>query len=520
MSIISTEIDTAGFYCCCRRRLYDIINYINLNLKLPISVDSSQLFYLYKKNQNEDITFDFFEHYDTTEDITINNYIIFDVDYQFIHYSKLDYNNLSPIIDKYFYPSKQILQIVDNMEKKYNINYNNTIGVYYRGTDKYTETPLSSFDEFYTKIKEINDLYVDNQIIIQTDTAQFIDYIKNKNLDNIIIFDENDTSYSNKGIHNEKSNIENYYDILNIFSIFLILSKCDYFICSSGNCSMWIALYRKNFKNVYQFLNKKFYDINVIFSIGHRCLSTEFLIKYNLHKFSSPFDNLIIDFETSLKNINEKFNNYFNDIIFTHHNENRIELVYKKNTNEIDNKFYKLLENNVYYKLDNYNNNYLIFNQNYLDDELKSLNLYEWNKICCFTYDFILDENICNKIKNRCERFNYIMNKYNETTALLYITKIIHCNCITDYMHKILDLKNLYNISCFIIIIIITNNYTNNQYYYEMQKCFFLIKNVEDFYTDHEKYQIDDMKNLKDFYYEYNTILKFFTFNLIEKNDI
>ncbi len=106
---------------------------INSNSKLPNSVDSSRQFNLYKKNQNEDITFDFFEHYDNIKDIIINFPINYHYDHQFIQYSKLDYDNLTPIIDKYFYPSKQILQIVDNMEKKYNINYNNIIGVYYRG---------------------------------------------------------------------------------------------------------------------------------------------------------------------------------------------------------------------------------------------------------------------------------------------------------------------------------------------------------------------------------------------------
>ena len=146
------------------------------------------------------------------------------------------------------------------IKNKYNIDYHNTIAVYYRGTDKSIETQIASFDEFYTKIKEISELYVNKQIIIQTDTSQFVDYINNKILKNIIIIKENTTSYSKRGIHNEKTSEENYYDMINLFSTFLILSKCKYIICGSGNCSIWIMLYRSNNKNIHQFLNGKWYN--------------------------------------------------------------------------------------------------------------------------------------------------------------------------------------------------------------------------------------------------------------------
>ena len=98
------------------------------------------------------------------------------------------------------------------------------------------------------------------KILIQTDTSQFIDYINSKNLENIIIINENKTSYTNKGIHNEQSRNENYYDMLNFLSTVLIISKCKYIICSSGNCSIWMMLYRGNNKNVIQYLNDSCYN--------------------------------------------------------------------------------------------------------------------------------------------------------------------------------------------------------------------------------------------------------------------
>ena len=258
MSLISTH--NAGFFSCCNIKLNNIVDYINSHSKIPDNVDSSQQFKLYKKTQSDDITYEYFEHYDNIKDITITYPISYNNGHQFIDYSKLDYNNVIPVVKKYFSPSKNIIHNIEKIKNKYNIDYHNTIAVYYRGTDKSIETQIASFDEFYTKIKEISELYVNKQIIIQTDTSQFVDYINNKILKNIIIIKENTTSYSKRGIHNEKISEENYYDMINLFSTFLILSKCKYIICGSGNCSLWIMLYRSNNKNIHQFLNGKWYN--------------------------------------------------------------------------------------------------------------------------------------------------------------------------------------------------------------------------------------------------------------------
>jgi hypothetical protein len=76
------------------------------------------------------------------------------------------------------------------------------------------------------------------------------------NKNKIIIILENSTSSTSTGIHFEKNNNENYNDIQYLLSTFLIISKCKYIICSSGNGSIWIMFYRGNAINVYQNLNK------------------------------------------------------------------------------------------------------------------------------------------------------------------------------------------------------------------------------------------------------------------------
>jgi hypothetical protein len=247
----------AGFFSCCSVRVTDIVKFMNLNKKLPDSVDSSQQFELYKNDKNKDVTFDYFENYININDVNIIYPINYNHDNQFKPYSELDYKSVSPLIKKYFSPSVKINEMIDHIKNKYNIVYDNTVAVYYRGSDKYTETKISPFDDFYKKILEIVNINKDIKILLQTDTSQFIDYIKKKKLNNIIIMDENKPSYNSRGIHNERSCDTNYNEMFHFLSMVIIISKCKYIICSSGNCSIWMMYYRENATNVMQFLDGK-----------------------------------------------------------------------------------------------------------------------------------------------------------------------------------------------------------------------------------------------------------------------
>lgn len=259
MSVICRH--NAGFFSCCSVKLHQIVDYINLNNKLPNRVDSSKQFAKYKKHGNQgDITFDFFQPINNTN-IDTKNRIDYRNPYQYIPYSKLDFKNISPLVDKYFSPSDKVLTLHDDLIQKYNINIDKLVSVYYRGTDKITETKIAPFEQVYLYIEKIKEMVGNNiQILIQTDSAKFIDYINNKNLLNVIIINENKTSYTNMGIHNENSSETNYNDMLNLFATFLVISKSKYIITTSGNCSIWMMFYRGHANNVFQYLNGEWYS--------------------------------------------------------------------------------------------------------------------------------------------------------------------------------------------------------------------------------------------------------------------
>ena len=254
-------VHNAGFFSCCTVRLDCIINYINTYSKLPTYVDSNLLFTMYKKKGRKkkdiikkDITFTFFENYDNIDiiiPIQTNNALS-----QFNNYSNINYTETKPIIKKYFSPSNNIIDRKNNIKAKYNIDYSNTIVVYFRGTDKINEIATPKFEDYYSKLKTITDLNSNKKIIIQTDSSPFLDYIKTKQIKNIITFDENKPSYNSKGTHKEKR--DRYTEMQDLHAIILIISECNEIICCSNNVSLWIMLFRGHARNVYQYLENNF----------------------------------------------------------------------------------------------------------------------------------------------------------------------------------------------------------------------------------------------------------------------
>ena len=249
----------AGFFSCCSVRMSQIVNYHNDHKKLPETVDSSEQFSYYKIDQKEDVTFHFFKNYSESDEEIIfqKNIPINILNFQFENYKQVDYESLLPFVRKYFSPSNEILQKEKDLILKYNIDTTNCIGVYYRGTDKFNETKLTGFEDYEMKLKEILDSSeIQLQILLQSDSAPFMDYMKDKFAEySLIIIDENSTSYTDKGIHIEKHQSENYFDMKNLLASFLIVSNCKYMMCSSGNCSIWMAYFRGNATNVHQSLH-------------------------------------------------------------------------------------------------------------------------------------------------------------------------------------------------------------------------------------------------------------------------
>jgi hypothetical protein len=255
-------VHNAGFFSNCSIRLDHLIKYFNNNKKLPTILDCSKQFEWYKNNINEDIVFHYFEHYNNYDDIIYIKDIETDHDFQYYDYKTINYDDLSPFIKKYFSPSNEIKFIINCMEKKYNItNYDDIISVFYRGNDKCKETEICSHENMLLQVEEIINKYPNKKILVQSDEEEFIIKMINKYLDKIIYFkDEIRTIKHNKGTLVDLVYRNTNYEFSKYFlAIIIMMSKTNYIICNSSNCSIWIMYYRGNANNTLQFLNSNWY---------------------------------------------------------------------------------------------------------------------------------------------------------------------------------------------------------------------------------------------------------------------
>jgi hypothetical protein len=263
----------AGFFSCCSVKLHQIADFIMAYKNLPYLIDSSHTFNWYKTTHG-DITYDYFEHYDNIQS-NIKTPAKFTHCDQCIDYSTLDYN-IIPIIEKYFTPSKQIKEIIQTMETKYNIDYNNICVLFYRGNDKNRETKICEYSDYLIYANSILKENPNIKFLIQSDETEFIEYMTNDFPNSFYFKDEirhmNKCNSTVDIVMQHANNLFSKYYL----AITIIMSKCKYIICGSGNCSLWIIFYRGNNNNVYQNLEGKWYDtVNIPIQMSNTTSKTQ-----------------------------------------------------------------------------------------------------------------------------------------------------------------------------------------------------------------------------------------------------
>lgn len=237
-----------GFYSCCSVKLFKIIEYMKTHRKIPNIIDCTKQFSQYKNKHhiNVDITSHFFKFDDS---IHIDN---FDIqkskdkrEMQFSDYRLINFDQMKPLIDRYFQPNDEILQRSAFIKRKYKINCDNLLTVYYRSTDKQMETNIPSFQTIVEKVKRVKSENPDLQLLFMTDCIN-----ANRNIgtifDDVIIIQELNQNHS-RGYEHAKW----------LLSSVILLSKSHSIITTSGNVANWMILYRNNADNVYQYLNQK-----------------------------------------------------------------------------------------------------------------------------------------------------------------------------------------------------------------------------------------------------------------------
>lgn len=228
-----------GFFSYAHVSLAQIVKYINANKHIP-KVSKKKLWGNFRLPEDGD---ELFFKDDNGEDISAEHSYILPC--QFANYETVNYNMIHHIVNKYFTPTDDILQLVYEIEKKYNIVYENTCCIFFRGLDKKTEITLPTYDKIYNKI---DPKHKDMRILLQSDELEFMDYFAPKLCNSFYCKDEiillSKKKFSRSINHFIKNNHQRQFYVKRFLAIVLIMSKCKVVYGNKGNISLWICLFR------------------------------------------------------------------------------------------------------------------------------------------------------------------------------------------------------------------------------------------------------------------------------------
>ena len=244
----------AGFFSCCSTKLDDIIEFFNNEKSLPDQIDSSMQFILYKKDENSDITYNYFKKPISSISIPYIGKVSYIEDHQFSNYRNLPLESISPFIKKYFSPANAIIEMRDEYKKKYKVDTEHLCVLFYRGNDKNTETSTSSYEDIINYGKQIQFKDPQVQFMIQSDETEFIDRMEKEFKNSFVCRDE--IRHMNKQISSVDFVFrhQNHEFSKKYLALTLLMAESKYLITgSSGNCSIWIIFYREHCNELYQF---------------------------------------------------------------------------------------------------------------------------------------------------------------------------------------------------------------------------------------------------------------------------
>jgi hypothetical protein len=233
--------------------------------KEPTSIDTKQSFSMYRpKETKHDLFYDYF-HHDSGVFIDKDIDDFFRNDLQFeVYNSLLNIDSIVSVVKKYFAPNDEIWKLVEDITKKYSIEYDNTCVVFYRGNDKITETNVGIPTDFAKQTQEIAKQFPGVKFLVQSDETNFIELMQKCIKESIVFYDEIRHMHKNTRKSVDMVGFDNYKYSKMFLAIMLIMAKCKYLICNSGNNPMWIYFFRhiynkNNARNVTQSCNGVWY---------------------------------------------------------------------------------------------------------------------------------------------------------------------------------------------------------------------------------------------------------------------
>lgn len=221
---------------------------------IPERIDYSLGYRHYKKEPEKDIYSDF---HDINDLVDLDLYFNIELPNSNIFQPNLyDFNIYNKIKNRFFGPSKTILDRIEILRTKYNLDPDKMISVLYRGTDKGTELKLASPQSYLDVTKQLLEKNPDFKILLQTDQTQVVEYFVSELGDKVVFFEETPNTRTGEVINSilERMGNVDMIDWMQWFDAALrCVSQCKYIVNHTGNVAFFANLYRGSLDGVYQF---------------------------------------------------------------------------------------------------------------------------------------------------------------------------------------------------------------------------------------------------------------------------
>ena len=237
-----------GFFSNLTTTLQDIANHFpNID-----RIDNSYSFSRYKDTQGKNTWLEYFSPPNKNIDPSILEDNFYGKDtYQHAPYRSLDFFVGKNIINSFFVPSAEVLERYAEIKEKYNIDFENTAFIYFRGTDKKTELHGAEAEDYLNQLNPILKSNPGLKVLLQTDDLQFSQTFQSLFKESLEVLNELPLLAGMDGFHNVVS--ENKFNSsIDFFAIVLLMSQCKYIVFNTSNVSFWATLYRGHADGVIQ----------------------------------------------------------------------------------------------------------------------------------------------------------------------------------------------------------------------------------------------------------------------------
>ena len=228
-----------GVTSCLGLRLNGAVRFFEENKKFPDEIDSSQQFYFYRDEENQDISKLIFGEYAPDN----NLYTSFETGWQFAIYDQIKLKELSALASNICPMSS----LVGNKSYEFQNRLDGRTAVLYRGNDKCLDIPRSHYQGFVQMALDSES----EKFIVQTDEDDFYDFFKER-FPNTICFEELPRIKKDPDAYVMPEVGKRAEFCINFLAALRAIAQAPKLILNTGNTGLWTMFFRGHSENVWQ----------------------------------------------------------------------------------------------------------------------------------------------------------------------------------------------------------------------------------------------------------------------------